>query len=162
MARWYGSGERRGLERVNGGSVVSNGGMDVVGSCRTVFSDEARAESGRTSRQSRECEAAARLPIALRSLCSLYTNSCFHPHNIMSSLQSRKDEIAAKRTKLAELKRQRELRAKDVSSSRQSIGDDSEVCSDIHTVACTPTLTDRLASPSIASPKSPHAVESGH
>jgi len=29
----------------------------------------------------------------------------------MSSLQSRKDEIAAKRTKLAELKRQRELRA---------------------------------------------------
>ncbi|KAK0286264.1 hypothetical protein LTR91_017531 [Friedmanniomyces endolithicus] len=45
----------------------------------------------------------------------------------MSSLQSRKDEIAAKRTKLAELKRQRELRAKDVSSSRQSIGDTSEL-----------------------------------
>ncbi|KAK1045925.1 hypothetical protein LTR74_018042 [Friedmanniomyces endolithicus] len=45
----------------------------------------------------------------------------------MSSLQSRKDEIAAKRTKLAELKRQRELRAKDVSSSRQSVGDASEL-----------------------------------
>ena len=45
----------------------------------------------------------------------------------MSSLQSRKDEIAAKRAKLAELKRQRELRAKEVSSNRQSIGDASEV-----------------------------------
>ncbi|KAK5111052.1 hypothetical protein LTR62_005427 [Meristemomyces frigidus] len=40
----------------------------------------------------------------------------------MSSLQSRKDEIAAKKAKLAELKRQRELRAKDLSHSRQSIG----------------------------------------
>ncbi len=70
----------------------------------------------------------------------------------MSSLQSRKDEIAAKRTKLAELKRQRELRAKDVSSSRQSIGDASEVRNETHIVACTPTLTDRSASASIASP----------
>ncbi|KAK5681146.1 hypothetical protein LTS10_006907 [Elasticomyces elasticus] len=38
----------------------------------------------------------------------------------MSSLQSRKDEIAAKRAKLAELKRQRELRTKD-NTGRQSI-----------------------------------------
>ncbi|KAK3068698.1 hypothetical protein LTR53_013506, partial [Teratosphaeriaceae sp. CCFEE 6253] len=47
----------------------------------------------------------------------------------MSSLQSRKDEIAAKRAKLAELKRQRELRAKDVAggSSRAGAGDVSEL-----------------------------------
>ncbi|EMC93402.1 hypothetical protein BAUCODRAFT_239489 [Baudoinia panamericana UAMH 10762] len=45
----------------------------------------------------------------------------------MSSLQSRKDEIAAKRAKLAELKRQRELRARDLSSTRQSVGDVAEL-----------------------------------
>lgn len=41
----------------------------------------------------------------------------------MSSMQSRKDEILAKKAKLAELKRQRELRAKELSNTRQSIGD---------------------------------------
>ncbi|WPG97634.1 cytoplasmic dynein 1 intermediate chain 2 [Acrodontium crateriforme] len=40
----------------------------------------------------------------------------------MSSVQSRKDEILAKRAKLAELKRQRELRQKEYTSSRQSLG----------------------------------------
>lgn len=45
----------------------------------------------------------------------------------MSSIQSRQAEIAAKRAKLAELKRQRELRQKDFSSNRQSIGDAPEV-----------------------------------
>lgn len=45
----------------------------------------------------------------------------------MSSLQSRKDEILAKKAKLAELKRQRELRQKEFSSNRQSVGDVSEV-----------------------------------
>ncbi|KAK5149580.1 hypothetical protein LTS14_010838 [Recurvomyces mirabilis] len=40
----------------------------------------------------------------------------------MSSLQSRKDEIAAKKAKLVELKRQRELRARDLNTNRQSIG----------------------------------------
>ena len=39
----------------------------------------------------------------------------------MSSLQSRKDEILAKKAKLAELKRQRELRQKEFSSNRQSL-----------------------------------------
>lgn len=39
---------------------------------------------------------------------------------IMSSLQSRKDEILAKKAKLAELKRQRELRQKEFTSNRQS------------------------------------------
>lgn len=42
-------------------------------------------------------------------------------------MQQRKDEILAKKAKLAELKRQRELRARDVSSSRQSVGSPSEV-----------------------------------
>lgn len=39
----------------------------------------------------------------------------------MSSLQSRKDEILAKKAKLAELKRQRELRQKEFTSNRQSL-----------------------------------------
>ncbi|QIW98175.1 hypothetical protein AMS68_003693 [Peltaster fructicola] len=39
----------------------------------------------------------------------------------MSSIQSRKDEILAKKAKLAELKRQRELRQKEFTSNRQSI-----------------------------------------
>lgn len=45
----------------------------------------------------------------------------------MSSVQSRKDEILAKKARLAELKRQREIRQKEFSSTRQSIGDASEV-----------------------------------
>jgi len=45
----------------------------------------------------------------------------------MSSIQSRKDEILAKKAKLAELKRQRELRQREFSSNRQSVGDASEV-----------------------------------
>lgn len=39
----------------------------------------------------------------------------------MSSIQSRKDEILAKKAKLAELKRQRELRQKEFSTNRQSL-----------------------------------------
>lgn len=52
----------------------------------------------------------------------------------MSSLQSRKDEILAKKAKLAELKRQRELRQKEFTANRQniSIGDASEVCYNAH------------------------------
>lgn len=42
-------------------------------------------------------------------------------------MQGRKDEIAAKRARLAEIKRQRELRQKELSNSRQSIGDPSDV-----------------------------------
>ena len=44
-----------------------------------------------------------------------------------SSIQSRKEEILAKKAKLAELKRQRELRQKEFSNNRQSLGDVSEV-----------------------------------
>ncbi|RMX91818.1 hypothetical protein D0868_13768, partial [Hortaea werneckii] len=40
-----------------------------------------------------------------------------------SSVQSRKDEILAKKAKLAELKRQRELRQKEFTNNRQSLGD---------------------------------------
>lgn len=45
----------------------------------------------------------------------------------MSSMQTRKDEILAKKAKLAELKRQREQRQREFSSTRQSIGEPSEV-----------------------------------
>jgi dynein intermediate chain len=41
--------------------------------------------------------------------------------------QQRRDEILAKKAKLAELKRQRELRAREVSASRQSVGSSSDV-----------------------------------
>lgn len=42
-------------------------------------------------------------------------------------MQARKDEILAKKAKLAELKRQRELRQKEFNQNRVSIGDASEV-----------------------------------
>jgi dynein intermediate chain, cytosolic len=42
-------------------------------------------------------------------------------------MQQRRDEILAKKAKLAELKRQRELRARDVSASRMSVGSSSDV-----------------------------------
>lgn len=44
----------------------------------------------------------------------------------MSSIQSRKEELLAKKARLAELKRQRELRQEQFASGRQSIG--GEVC----------------------------------
>lgn len=43
-------------------------------------------------------------------------------------MQQRKAEILAKRAKLAELKRQRELRQHEFSQSKASVGDGSEVC----------------------------------
>lgn len=45
----------------------------------------------------------------------------------MSSMQQRKNEILAKRAKLAELKKQRELRQKEFTNTRNSVGDASEV-----------------------------------
>jgi dynein intermediate chain len=45
----------------------------------------------------------------------------------MASIQQRKDEILAKKAKLAEIKRQRELRVREGSSSRQSIASSSDV-----------------------------------
>lgn len=45
----------------------------------------------------------------------------------MSSMQQRKAEILAKRAKLAELKRQRELRQQEFSLSRANSGEASEV-----------------------------------
>lgn len=45
----------------------------------------------------------------------------------MSSIQQRKEEILAKKAKLAELKKQRELRAKEFNTNRQSL-DASDVC----------------------------------
>ncbi|PBP21594.1 WD domain-containing protein [Diplocarpon rosae] len=44
-------------------------------------------------------------------------------------MQQRRDEILAKKAKLAELKRQRELRTKEISTSRQSIGSPSDLIS---------------------------------
>ena len=42
-------------------------------------------------------------------------------------MQQRKNEILAKRAKLAELKKQRELRQKEFTNTRNSVGDVSEV-----------------------------------
>lgn len=42
-------------------------------------------------------------------------------------MQQRKDEILAKKAKLAEIKRQRELRQKEFSQTRQSVDTGSEV-----------------------------------
>lgn len=43
------------------------------------------------------------------------------------TMQARKEEILAKKAKLAELKRQRELRQKEFNQTRSSIGESSEV-----------------------------------
>ncbi|WEW58468.1 hypothetical protein PRK78_003936 [Emydomyces testavorans] len=45
----------------------------------------------------------------------------------MSTMQQRKDEILAKKAKLAELKRQRELRQREFSQTRMSISETSEI-----------------------------------
>jgi len=63
----------------------------------------------------------------------------------MSSLQSRKDEILAKKAKLAELKKQRELRQKEFTNNRQSL-DVSEVNTMNRSRIVDRKLTDRLAS----------------
>jgi dynein intermediate chain, cytosolic len=47
--------------------------------------------------------------------------------SLTGNMQQRRDEILAKKAKLAELKRQRELRAREVSASRQSIGNAADV-----------------------------------
>jgi dynein intermediate chain len=46
----------------------------------------------------------------------------------MASLQARRDEILAKKAKLAELKARKELREREASASRQSTGSISDVC----------------------------------
>jgi len=43
-------------------------------------------------------------------------------------MQQRRDEILAKKAKLAELKRQRELRASQANAGRVSISNPSDVC----------------------------------
>lgn len=43
------------------------------------------------------------------------------------TMQQRRDEILAKKAKLAELKRQREMRQKEFTASRQSMSDASDV-----------------------------------
>jgi dynein intermediate chain, cytosolic len=45
-------------------------------------------------------------------------------------MQQRRDEILAKKAKLAELKRQRELRSKEI-FTRQSVGSSSDVWADL-------------------------------
>lgn len=42
-------------------------------------------------------------------------------------MQQRRDEILAKKAKLEELKRQRALRAREVSATRQSVGSSTDV-----------------------------------
>lgn len=55
------------------------------------------------------------------------TTTAQHQNAIMSSIQSRQQEIIAKRQRLAELKKLRETRQKEYTSNRQSLGDASEV-----------------------------------
>ncbi|EAS36850.3 cytoplasmic dynein intermediate chain [Coccidioides immitis RS] len=62
----------------------------------------------------------------------------------MSAMQ-RKDEILAKKAKLAELKRQRELRQREFSQTRMSIGESSEI------LAPTPGRSDRAELDSLIS-----------
>lgn len=56
-----------------------------------------------------------------------FTPSSFSSPIMSSAMQQRKAEILAKRAKLAELKRQRELRQKEFSQVRANTGDASEV-----------------------------------
>lgn len=58
-------------------------------------------------------------------LSTLDGDSCFS--FTMSSMQQRKAEILAKRAKLSELKRQRELRQHEFNQTRANSGDASEV-----------------------------------
>lgn len=53
---------------------------------------------------------------------------------VMATVQQRKAEILAKRAKLAELKRQRELRQKEFNQNRTSVGDASEVKSSLRAI----------------------------
>lgn len=53
-------------------------------------------------------------------------------------MQQRKDEILAKKAKLAEIKRQRELRQKEFSQTRQSVDTNTEVCT--YTLFFQPTM----------------------
>jgi len=52
-------------------------------------------------------------------------------------MQQRKDEILAKKAKLAELKRQRELRDKEITQRSQSGGSLSDVGQPTYFVECT-------------------------
>lgn len=62
----------------------------------------------------------------------------FHHTNTVatmsSSIQSRKEELLAKKARLAELKRQRELRQEQFSAGRQSIEVGAEVCTYHHSL----------------------------
>jgi dynein intermediate chain len=46
---------------------------------------------------------------------------------MVAAANAHKEEILAKRARLAELKRQRELRQKELSAHRSSVGDGTEV-----------------------------------
>jgi len=70
--------------------------------------------------------------IALHVLCPFqHINTVA---TMSSSIQSRKEELLAKKARLAELKRQRELRQEQFSAGRQSIGVGAEVCTYRHSL----------------------------
>ena len=62
----------------------------------------------------------------------IQTSRAFEASHLIKNptMASRKDELLAKKARLAELKRQRELRQEQFASSRQSIGG-AEVCTDL-------------------------------
>ena len=62
----------------------------------------------------------------------------------MSSVQARKEEILAKRAKLAEIKRQRELRQKEFTSTRQSLDPGSQLAQPLAARSKPPTSKEDL------------------
>ncbi|KAJ5902375.1 hypothetical protein N7495_002903 [Penicillium taxi] len=64
----------------------------------------------------------------------------------MASMQQRKNEILAKRAKLEELKKQRELRQKEFNNQRNSAGDASQITSPVHSRADSRVELDDLIS----------------
>ncbi|KAF3407210.1 Cytoplasmic dynein 1 intermediate chain 2 [Talaromyces pinophilus] len=69
-------------------------------------------------------------------------------------MQARKDEILAKKAKLAELKRQRELRQREFNQNRASIGDASEIVSPVPSRADSRAELDSLISRLVDRPSS--------
>lgn len=74
-----------------------------------------------------------------------------------SAIQQRKDEILAKKAKLAELKRQRELRAREFSATRQSLGGEG---SDVRTPYYPDSRVHKLTCPVADRPDSQSSRES--
>lgn len=115
-----------------GGATESGGVMGSMGGLKSARTNVGRSFCGDLIRASATaCSGTDGTP---KHVHASQLSIQHHPHSTivqdsrraMSSIQARKDEILAKKAKLAELKRQRELRQKEFTSNRQSL-DASEV-----------------------------------